>query len=133
MRTLERLLVLPVAISLLALAACEGAGEEEPAPADTVAAEEGPAVGAETGLAPGTAATSQLVVTNPMPHAMVVSVEYEGGGSTELGTVPANGEQAFTIAASPGETVTLTARDEADTHAPQSTLTLSAESSWTIQ
>jgi hypothetical protein len=64
---------------------------------------------------------------------MVVTVQYEGGGETELGIVPASGEQAFTLAASPGETVVLVAADEADTHSRDATLTLDQTQTWTIE
>ena len=60
-----------------------------------------------------------------MPHAMAVTIQYEGGGETELGIVPAGGEQTFTLAASPGENVTLVASDEEDTHSRETTVTLS--------
>lgn len=132
MRTHHGVLVVSLAISFAALGACQPAEEEEEmAPADTAAMETGAATG-EAGVTP-TASTSQLIVTNPMPHAMIVSVEYEGGGTTELGTVPANGEQSFTLAASPGESVTLIARDEDQTHSPRTTLVLTADNTWTIQ
>jgi hypothetical protein len=89
-----------------------------------------------SGLEPGVSSTYSLAVTNPMPHAMVVTVQYTGGGETELGTVPAGGEQSFTVAASAGETVTLVATDEAGSHSPSTTLTLpegQTQAAWTIE
>lgn len=129
--------LLAVALSLLG-AACAGedAGDDA-APADTVstAADEGasePPV--STGLEAGQSSTTEAVITNTMPHAMIVTVRYEGGGDTELGIVPAGGEQSFTVAASAGETVTLVAADEADTHSRESTVTLSDQpEAWTIE
>lgn len=89
-----------------------------------------------TGIEPGESSTYDVAITNPMPHAMVVTVAYTGGGETELGTVAAGGEQSFTVAASAGETVTLTATDEAGTHSPSTSMALpegQAEAAWTIE
>ena len=132
---------IPIALSLAMVAlgsACQGEeGDDEAAPADSVAAA-APA-GDETvagGIQPGVASTYTVAINNPMPHAMIVTVEYTGGGETELGTVPAGSEQAFTVAASAGETVTLVATDEAGTHSPSTTMTLPTgqfETSWTIE
>lgn len=117
----------------VAFASCEGGAEEEPAPADTAAMEETAEPEGMAGVAPSEATVSQLTVTNPMPHAMVVTVAYAGGGSTELGTVPASGEQSFAVAASPGETVTVSARDMDETHTVEATVVLEQENRWTIQ
>lgn len=125
-------------IALLSLgAACqsEEAGEDA-TPADTVATSPATDEPVSTGIEPGAASTYAVAIANPMPHAMIVSVEYDGGGETELGTVPAGGEQSFTVAASAGETVTLVAADEAGTHAPSTTIVLPAgqtETAWTIE
>lgn len=131
--------VVPFAAVLISLgAACAGedAGDDT-APADTVAtaADQGASdVPVSTGLEPGQSSTTEAVITNTMPHAMVVTIQYEGGGETELGIVPASGEQTFTLAASPGETVVLVASDEADTHSRDATLTLSDGTEvWTIE
>lgn len=119
--------------------ACEaGDGGEEPAPPDTVETATGaePAGAGETrtGVTPSGSSTASLTVSNPMPHAMTVRIEYAGGGGRRLGTVPANGEQTFTLAASPGETVTVVATDDEETHAPETSLDLAAGSNtWTIQ
>lgn len=138
----SRLGSLVLSLAFVALgAACQGGEEaDEVAPADTF---ETAATGAEAttgaeavsgGVAPSSS-TSEAVITNTMPHAMVVTIEYPGGGATELGIVPASGEQMFTLAASSGETVTLVARDEADTHSRDVDLTLSEgqTDSWTIE
>lgn len=132
-------IVVPFAAALTMLgAACadEEAGDDA-APADTVAtaAEEGASdAPVSTGLSAGESSTTEAVITNPMPHAMVVTIEYEGGGETELGIVPAGGEQTFTLAASPGENVTLVASDEANTHSRETTVTLSDQpQAWTIE
>lgn len=139
MRTLasrSRIVALPLVLIASALA-CQGEeADDEVVPADTVAtaaSASGEAV--SSGLAPGEASTSTVMITNPMPHAMVVTVEYTGGGETELGMVPAGGGQAFTIAASSGETVTLVATDEAGSHSPTTTIVLpdGQEASWTIE
>lgn len=140
MRTLaSRLSTAVVSIALVSFgAACQGeeAGEYD-APADTVASSV-PEIDepVSSGVEPGGSSTYDLAITNPMPHAMIVSVEYTGGGGTELGTVPAGGEQSFTVAASAGETVTLVATDEAGTHSPSTTMALpegQVEASWTIE
>lgn len=124
----------PLVVLALGLAACGGGdAEEEVAPADTVAVEEAPGDAGTAGLSPSTATVSQLTVTNPMPHAMVVTLGYEGGGEAPLGTVPANGEQSFTVSASPGENVTLTARDEGDTHSVDGAMVLEEQNTWTIE
>lgn len=128
--------VIPFAAALTLLGACAGeeAGDDA-APADTMAVEQGASdAPVSTGLQPGVSSTTEAVVTNPMPHAMVVTIQYEGGGETELGIVPANGEQSFTLAASPGENVTLVASDEADTHSRETTVTLTDQpQAWTIE
>lgn len=131
--------VVPFAAALTMLgAACAGeeAGDDA-APADSVATATEPGASdapVSTGLQAGQSTTTEAVITNTMPHAMVVTVRYEGGGDTELGIVPAGGEQSFTVAASAGETVTLVAADEADTHSRESTVTLSDQpQAWTIE
>lgn len=79
--------------------------------------------------------TYRLVVTNPMPHAMIVSVNLDGT-ITELGSVPAGREQPLEVPVPPGTTVTLIARDEARTHSPTATITLpegDPYAAWTIE
>lgn len=131
-------LVVPFAAALTMLgAACAGEEGDDDAPADTVATAAGQGASdapVSTGLEPGQSSTTEAVITNPMPHAMVVTIQYEGGGETELGIVPAGGEQSFTLAASPGENVTLVASDEADTHSRETTVTLTDQpQAWTIE
>lgn len=134
-RSLASLASLALVTSLV-LVGCQGAGEtdEDPAAADTadtVAAETGDAGATTTGIQPG-GDLAEVTVTNPMPHAMTVSVEFEGGGDNELGTIPANGSQSFTLAASVGESVRLVATDEDDTHSPSTSITLEEANDWTI-
>lgn len=78
--------------------------------------------------------THELVVVNPMPHAMIVSLD-ENGEVSELGQVPANGRQTFEVPAPPGTAVTLIARDEAKTHTPTGEVTLTQDryATWTIE
>ncbi|MGH7565948.1 MAG: hypothetical protein ACREK2_03875 [Gemmatimonadota bacterium] len=135
----SRLSTAVVSIALVSLgAACQGedAGEYD-APADTVASSDATIdEPVSSGVEPGVSSTYDLAIANPMPHAMIVTVEYTGGGETELGTVPAGGEQSFTVAASAGETVTLVATDEAGTHSPSTTMALpegQTETAWTIE
>ena len=133
------LLTITLSVATIALgSACRGEdGGDDGAPADSVA-EAAPA-GDETvsgGIQPGVASTYTVAINNPMPHAMIVTVQYTGGGETELGMVPAGSEQSFTVAASAGETVTLVATDEAGTHSPSTTVVLptgQSETSWTIE
>jgi hypothetical protein len=139
MRTLDsrsRFVVLTLAIVTSAFA-CQGdEADDEAAPADTVATAPAMEEPVSSGLEPSASSTTSVMITNPMPHAMVVTVEYGGGGETELGTVPAGGEQAFTVAASGGETITLVATDDANSHSPSTTMVLSAgqtEAAWTIE
>lgn len=140
MRTLAspfRIPALTLALTAAALACGGEAAEEEEVPADTLAA--APAAGSEapvtSGIEPSTSSTTSVTVTNPMPHAMIVTVEYAGGGETELGIVPAGGEQSFTVAASGGESVTFVATDEANTHSPSETMVLpeGQVATWTIE
>lgn len=138
MRTLDTRFRLVALIALVASAfACQGEeADEEVAPADTVATAPAGEVPVSSGLEPSTSSTTNLTVTNPMPHAMVVTVQYSGGGETELGTVPAGGEQAFTVAASGGETITLVATDDANSHSATTTIALpvgQTEAAWTIE
>lgn len=136
MRTPRPIHSLPLcALIALGAFACEGgAPEEEGAPADTAPAATETEARPQTGLEAETEAAARIMVENPMPHAMIVRVEYPDGGGRNLGSVPANGQQTFSIAASPGESVTLVARDEAETHAPQATITLTeGENVWRIE
>lgn len=133
------LFTITLSVATVALgSACQGGeGGDEAAPADSAAAA-APAgeEAVSSGIQPGVASTYMVAVNNPMPHAMVVTVEYTGGGETELGMVPAGSEQSFTVAASAGETVTLVATDEAGTHSPTTTIVLptgQSETSWTIE
>jgi len=130
-RTIPGIAIL--ALGLAATACGGGDGEEEIAPADTAAVEDEAATDGGAGLSPSTASVSTLTVSNPMPHAMVVRVAYEGGGEAELGTVPANGEVVFTVSASPGETVIVSATDEGGTHTVDQTVELAPENSWTVE
>ena len=121
-----RIPALTLALAATVLACGGEAADEEEVPADTVAAApatdtEGPVT---SGIEPSPSSTTSVTITNPMPHAMIVTVEYAGGGETELGIVPAGGEQSFTVAASGGESVTFVARDEANTHSPSGTIVL---------
>lgn len=133
-RSLASLASIAVFTSLV-LVGCQGAGETEEEPAadtaDTVAAETGDVGATTTGVQPG-GDLAEVTVTNPMPHAMTVSVEFEGGGANELGTIPPNGSQSFTLAASVGESVRLVATDEDDTHSPSTRITLEEGNDWTI-
>lgn len=138
MRVTRRSLASIAVFTSLVLVGCQGAGETEEEPAadtadtaDTVAAETGDAGATTTGVQPG-GELAEVTVTNPMPHAMTVSVEFEGGGANELGTIPANGSQSFTLAASVGESVRLVATDEDDTHSPSTRITLEEANDWTI-
>ena len=123
----------------LAFAIACGTGEDEGdlAPADTSATD-----GATTGIEAGTAEpmvvptdTYELVVTNPMPHAMTVSSDFEGA-VVELGAVAASGQQTFIVPAPPGATVTVIARDEAGSHSPTTQVTFpegQTYTTWTIE
>ena len=140
MRTLDTrstLVALVIALVISAFA-CQGdEADDEAAPADTVTSA-APAMEepVSSGLEPSASSTTSVMITNPMPHAMVVTVQYGGGGETELGIVPAGGEQAFTVAASGGETITLVATDDANSHSPSTTIVLpegQMEAAWTIE
>lgn len=114
----------------LALVACQQTAEEEAAPADTTAA------GESAGMpeAPHEM-TYSLVVTNPMPHAMNVTATMADGSQVQLGTVPASGESSFSLTGMMGESVTLTAADDANTHAPTGSVSLAEETTvrWTVE
>jgi hypothetical protein len=120
-----------VALLTLGLFACQQAAEEgeETTPAETTEIEEAPAP-------EPVAVAYTLVVTNPMPHAMSVTATLPDGSQVQLGTVPASSEGSFTVSGMAGETVTVTASDEAATHSPSGSLTLPAGEttvSWTVQ
>ncbi|MGH7546315.1 MAG: hypothetical protein ACREKI_09050, partial [Gemmatimonadota bacterium] len=80
-------------------------------------------------------ATYTLEVSNPMPHAMVIAIDYGTGEAVELGIVEPMGTQTFTVTAPPSTTATLTAQDESQTHTVSGEVTLTSEmaASWTIQ
>lgn len=131
---------LVLTLSLVALgSACQGGEEaDEATPADTTVTAVEPAPSDEGGVSGGLAPSSspvEAVVTNTMPHAMVVLVQLEGGAEIDLGVVPASSEQTFRLPTSAGETVTLVARDEANTHSRETTRELAAgqTETWTIE
>lgn len=64
-------------------------------------------------------------VTNPMPHAMIVSFD-DGAGMRLLGTVGAGRTERFIIAGSAAQTVSIVAHDEAETHTVRKTVVLQA-------
>jgi hypothetical protein len=133
MRSLLCRLALVSVLSLaVGLAACAQQEEEgEPGAEDTTAM----APPAEMPAPEPAAASAELVVSNPMPHAMIVSID-EAGLVTELGTVPANGQGTFSISVPVGAPVTVSARDEANTHTPTSTIMVAegeTSVSWTIE
>lgn len=119
-----------IAVLAAGLTACtqEGA-EEETAPADTTAAVEAhPDVAHEM--------TYTLVVTNPMPHAMNVTATMADGNQVQLGTVAASGEGSFSVTGTSGESVTVTATDDANTHSPTGNVTLPESETmvrWTVE
>ncbi len=68
--------------------------------------------------------TYAVNVINRMPHAMTIA--YDDGQTTRpLGTVAADRSERFVLAAVSGSTITLVARDAADTHTVRRTVTLS--------
>lgn len=132
MRTFRSLLLLTAALAV-GLAACQREGEE--VGTEEELGPESEAVTTET--APADERVSyQVVVTNPMPHAMNVVVTLPDGSQDQLGTVPASGESTFTVLSAPGSSVTLVASDDANTHSPSGTVSLpSGETTvrWTVQ
>lgn len=82
----------------------------------------------------GTAGASQVSVTNPMPHPMNVMADW-GQGEKDLGKVQPNETKTFDVDAPAGTEVKLTASDDAKTHSPSGTVTLSATTpaTWTIK
>ncbi|HUG41878.1 MAG TPA: hypothetical protein VMM12_15420 [Longimicrobiales bacterium] len=71
--------------------------------------------------------TYAVSVVNPMPHAMIVSFD-DGSGARLLGTVGAGRTERFVIAGSANTTVSIIARDEAETHTVRKTVVLRAGS-----
>jgi hypothetical protein len=123
-------ILVPALVFALTATACERADQEgeDLAPADTAIVE-------ETGTA-GVEASYQLVITNPMPHAMNVTAMMPDGGQVQLGSVPANAESTFTVVGSGGEVVTVVATDEGNTHSPSGEITLPSDATtvrWTIE
>lgn len=125
-------------LTLLPLTACEPA-DQVPANGEAPFAEEEVPAGepltetpaAETPAA-GNMITEQVTVTNPMPHAMIVMVT-ENGETRELGTVAANETAAFPVQAREGATINLSARDSADTHTVETTVTADGTpEDWTL-
>jgi hypothetical protein len=118
-RRIASLAALPV---LFTLAACQGETQqqetEQPAEEQEVAQ-----------------ATYTLEVSNPMPHAMVVTADYGTGQPVELGAVEPMGTATFTVTQPPSMTVNLTAEDAAKTHAVNGQVTLTSDmaATWTIR
>lgn len=67
--------------------------------------------------------TYAVNVVNTFPQAMIVSFD-DGSGPRLLGTVAANRTERFVVAASSGGTVSIIARDEADTRTVRKTVVL---------
>lgn len=129
MRT-SRLALSWLAILAVGVVACSQEGEQEAAPADTTAAMEA----AHPEEAHEMAYT--LLVTNPMPHAMNVTATMADGSQIQLGTVPASGEGSFSVTGTTGESVTVTATDDANTHSPSGAVTLPQDETtvrWTVE
>lgn len=105
----------------LALAACQGETQQE----ETAQTAEQQEVAQ---------ATYTIEVSNPMPHAMIVSADYGTGQPVELGAVEPMGTQTFTITSPPSTTVNLTAEDAAKTHTVngQVTLMTGMAATWTV-
>lgn len=116
------------ALLVIGLVACQQGDEgDEAAPADTVAVAE-PEAPAEVDYT--------LVVTNPMPHAMNVTAVLPDGSQVQLGTVPASGDGSFSVNGVPGESVTVTATDEGNTHSPTGAVILpdgETMVAWTVE
>lgn len=130
MRTLPLALLLTVLL-VYGIAACQRAGREAGTQEET-AAETAPLTETPT----TEQVTYQVVVNNPMPHAMNVVATLPDGGQIQLGTVPAGGESAFSLTGAPGASVTIVASDDANTHSPSGTVTLPLGETtvrWTIQ
>lgn len=72
--------------------------------------------------------TYSIQVVNPMPHPMIVSYD-DGSGERLLGTVPADGEEWFTIADPAGRTVTIIAVDRNRTHTVRRSVALETDES----
>lgn len=66
-----------------------------------------------------------LTVVNEMPHAMIVSLD-DGSTTRLLGTVGPERDERFVLYGTASRTVTVVARDEADTHTVRRTVTLRA-------
>jgi hypothetical protein len=95
------------------------------------------AMGADTATMSGAAdapAVVEVVITNPMPHAMIVVADW-GQGQEPLGTVQPNDSQTFPVSAPEGAQVKLTATDAEETHSPTGTLSVKKgePANWTIQ
>lgn len=119
-RTIATLLTVP----LVTLMACQGERTAEEMAEQQPAAEETMEMAA---------ATYELEITNPMPHAMVVyrkTLDEE----VRLGTVPANGSTYFTITEPTDMEVRLRAEDEAQTHEVTGKVHLQEgmDAAWTI-
>jgi hypothetical protein len=69
--------------------------------------------------------TYAVNVMNQMPHAMIISFD-DGSGTRLLGTVGGNRTERFVVAGAANPTVSIIARDEAETHTVRRTVTLVA-------
>lgn len=128
MRTSFPALFVTVLIAI-GIVACKPKAADEGAQEETATQTAAPAAAAER-------VSYQLVITNPMPHAMNVTATMPDGSQVQLGTVPASGESSFSVLGVPGESVSIVAADVANTHSPSGAVTLSAGETtvhWTIQ
>lgn len=135
LRHLALIAVLPIAV--LAVACAETADDTEEGMMDDTTAMLPPADDPmdDMEMDDGMGGTAELVVTNPMPHAMIVAVD-EDGQATELGSVPANGEATFSVSVPAEGSLTVTAHDEANTHSPSTTVMVAegeGSVAWTIE
>lgn len=126
-----------LALATFTLAACRAEEAPEPPEAEEVTEvpdfAPAPTPPVEPPPADADVAAREIEVRNPMPHPMIVTATVDGE-AVELGTIPANATAEFTVQARRGASVELEARDEADTHRVQGSVTVGdLVARWTIQ
>lgn len=138
-KNINPLLSITAALMLVGLTAC---GQSDTTSDTPVAAGSDPAM-SDNSMAAGdnssmtgsmAGGTAQISVTNPMPHAMMVSADM-GQGPQELGSVNPSETKTFDVSAAPGTTISLVATDEAKTHSPSGKVMVESgqPATWTIQ
>ena len=118
---------------LAVVAACQ---QRQAVDGETDEARDAPAAAAPRETTATAVATTELAVTNAMPHEMIVAAAWgEPPQERVLGPVGPGETRSFEVAVPGGTPLVVTARDAGATHAVEGNVTARADSAtgWTIE